>query len=146
MSNGCLIFLRVWGYCLCHVVNCIQIYSLLNYFVYASYHFDFQYHFILFCIQIHAYFSEVFPQSLQDLSYQLGTNSSHQIRVQKCWCFVICGTYFLVSKISSTVLLNMTLFFFCLLIFPGYRSDPVFISRPTISVYSSDVSQDLALF
>ena len=69
------------------------------------------------------------------------------IRDQKYWCFTICATDFLCwYNFIHCIVIYGVLFFLPVNTFPGYGDFPVVLSRPTLSVLSSDVTQDLPFF
>ena len=95
-------------------------YSLLHYHVYASYHFD---------LQFHINFLFVFKHTLTSVKSFLGLFNTYFvnlvqiiliiIRVQNSGASLAAHTFFVsFCRISSTALLTMLLFPFCLLICP----------------------------
>ena len=85
--------------------------------------------------------------SLQDSFLNLVQIVRIVIRVQKFWCFIICGTYFLCWYNFLHCIVNGGVFFLLTFdFFPVYRAATAVLSRPNISVLSSEVSQDLTFF
>ena len=69
------------------------------------------------------------------------------IRVRKCWCFMICGTYFLCYyNLIHCIVNNDVVSFLPVNPPPGYGDAPADLSRPNIILLSSEVSQDLTFF
>ena len=66
------------------------------------------------------------------------------IRVQKFWCFIICGTYFLCQWNFIHLIFNDgVVFLLPVNWFPWYGAVPVVLSMPNIRKLTFEVSQDL---
>ena len=123
-------------------------YSLLRYYLYASYHFYFQSHMNFpFRIQTHAYVSQVSLLSIQYSFYQLGTNHLHHNQIPE---ILVCPGFWhllFVSVEFHPLLVNdVVVFLLPINYFSRWGSVPVVLSRTTLSVLSSEVPQDLTFF
>ena len=68
-------------------------------------------------------------------------NQSPEILVfRDLWHLILCWYNFIHCIINDDIVFLLPIFF------PGYEATPVVLSRPTLSVLSSEVPQDLIFF